>query len=152
MIVFVLRHADRKPEPEDGLTPAGVERAKLLARMIAETGVRIAYCSEAVRTHQTLEPLAQLLGNSLTIKQINIAGPGGAHAHVENIVQAIKAQPPGTTIIVVSHSNTVGPIVQGLGGGTIDPIGDDEFDKLFILFIGSTGSTDLVRLRYGAAT
>src|ERR1051325_1520000 len=110
MIVFVLRHADRKPDPADGLTPAGIERAKLLARMLAETGVSIAYCSEAARAHQTLEPLAQLLGNALTIKEIKIGGPGGADAHEQKIVQAIKSQPAGTVIIVVSHSNTVGPI------------------------------------------
>jgi phosphohistidine phosphatase SixA len=151
MIVFVLRHADRKPEPDDGLTPAGLERAKLLARMLAETGVSIAYCSEAARAHQTLEPLAQLLGNALTIKEVKIAEQG-ADAHVQKIVQAVKSQPPGTTIVVVSHSNTVGPIVKGLGGGTIDSIGDGEFDKLFVLFIGPTGSTDLLRGRYGAAT
>jgi len=32
MIVFVLRHADRKPEPADELTARGRERAELLAR------------------------------------------------------------------------------------------------------------------------
>lgn len=151
MIVFVLRHADRKPEPADGLNPAGIERAKLLARMLAETGVSLAYCSEAARARQTLEPLAQLLGNALTIKQIDIAGPG-ADAHVQNIVQAVKSQPAGATIIVVSHSNTVGPIVQGLGGGSIEPIGNDEFDKLFVLFVKPNGSAALLRLRYGAAS
>jgi phosphohistidine phosphatase SixA len=152
MIVFVLRHADRKPEPADGLTPAGVERAKLLARMLAETGVSIAYCSEAARAQQTLEPLAQLLGNALTIKQIDIGGQG-AGAHVQKIVQSVKSQPAGTTIVVVSHSNTVGPIVQGLvEGAAIGPIADSDVDKLFVVFIGPTGSTHLLRLRYGAAT
>jgi len=152
MIVFVLRHADRKPEPDDGLTPAGVERAKLPARMLAESGVSVAYCSEAARTQQTLEPPAQLLGNALTIKPINI-GEQGADAHVQKIVQSVKSRPAGTTIVVVSHSNTVGPIVQGLvEGAAIGPIGDNQFDKLFVVFIGPTGSTDLLRLRYGAAT
>src|SRR4051812_29079897 len=110
MIVFILRHADRKPEPADGLTPAGVERAKLLARMLAESGVSIAYRSEAVRARQTLEPLAQKLGNALTIKQVDVAGPGGASAHIQTIVQAVKSQPSGTVAVVVSHSDTVRPI------------------------------------------
>jgi len=151
MIVFVLRHADRKPDPADDLTPAGVKRAELLARMLAETGVSVAYCSEAARAHQTLEPLRERLGNNLTIKEISITELG-ADGHVQKIVQSVKSQPPSTTIVVVSHSNTVGPIVKGLGGGTIDPIGDSEFDKLFIAFIRPTGSADLLRGRYGAAT
>jgi phosphohistidine phosphatase SixA len=152
MIVFVLRHADRKPEPDDALSPAGLERAKLLARMLSESGVSIAYCSDAARTRQTLEPLARLLGNALTIKPVDTKGPGGVDRHVEKIVQDIKSQPRGSTSVVVSHSNTVGPIVKGLGGGTIDPIGESEFDKLFVVFIGPTGSADLLRLRYGTAS
>ena len=30
MVVFVLRHADRQPNPDDDLTLAGIERVKLL--------------------------------------------------------------------------------------------------------------------------
>jgi phosphohistidine phosphatase SixA len=60
MIIFALRHADRTAA--DDLSPAGRERAELLARMLAETGVSIAYRSDAVRAARTLEPLEQKLG------------------------------------------------------------------------------------------
>ena len=64
MIVFALRHADRTPA--DDLSPAGVERSELLARMLGESGVRTAYCSDAIRTQRTVEPLQKLLGADFT--------------------------------------------------------------------------------------
>jgi hypothetical protein len=47
MIIFVVRHAGRRPDPEDDLTLEGLVRAELLARMLAEGGVGIAYHSDA---------------------------------------------------------------------------------------------------------
>ena len=92
MVIFVLRHADRKPEPDDDLSPPGIERAKLLARMFAETGVSIAFRSDAVRARRTLEPLKQRLGNALTIKKVSTAS--GPEQHVHDVVQLVKALPP----------------------------------------------------------
>jgi phosphohistidine phosphatase SixA len=54
LIVIVLRHADRQPDPVDDLTPAGRERAELLARMLAESGVTAAFHSGAERARLTL--------------------------------------------------------------------------------------------------
>jgi len=152
MIVFLLRHADRRPEPQDDLAPAGVERARLLARMVGESGVSAGFCSEAVRARRTLEPLKQKLEDGLTITVVRTDGPGGTDAHVQEIVRAVKRLAADAVGIVVSHSNTVGPIIAGLGGGPIAPIGAGEFDKLFVLFIDPAGAATLLNLRYGAAT
>ena len=62
MIVFLVRHADRPPTPHggpvpDALSAPGQERARLLARMLSDSGVRLAYRSDTARTAQTLEPL-----------------------------------------------------------------------------------------------
>jgi phosphohistidine phosphatase SixA len=146
MIVFVLRHADRMPEPADDLTPAGDERARLLARMLSQCGVSVAFHSDALRTLRTLEPLAQQLGDALTINEI------GPVQHVQSTVQAVKSLPTGTVAVVVGHSDTVVQIIKGLGGGSIGTIGANEFDKLFVLFFDPAGAATLLRLRYGAAT
>ena len=152
MIVFLLRHADRRPEPQDDLAPAGVERARLLARMVGESGVSVGFCSEAVRARRTLEPLEHRLGDGLTIKVVRTDGPGGTDAHVQEIVRAVKRLPADAVGIIVSHSNTVGPIIERLGGAAIGDIAEHEFDKLFVLFIDPSGAASLLRLRYGAAT
>jgi phosphohistidine phosphatase SixA len=72
MIVFVLLHANKRREPAnaDELVTAGRERAELLARMLAESGVTFAYHSGAIRARQTLEPLVRERGNALTIRPL----------------------------------------------------------------------------------
>src|SRR5262245_49408092 len=113
MIVFALRHADRTDD--DDLSPAGRERAKLLARMLADSGVRIAYRSDAVRAARTLEPLEQRLGAQLSVEEVGFPEPDGIAFHIATIVEKIKSLPPDAVVVVVSHSNTVGPILKGLG-------------------------------------
>ena len=152
MIVFALRHADRTPDPEDDLTPAGIERAKLLARMLAESGIRTAYCSDAVRTQLTVEPLKKLLGERLEIVIVATNGAGGVAGHMQQIVDNVKALPGDAVSAVVGHSNTIGPIINGLTGRTINAIADHEFDKLFALSIPTTGTSTIAPMRYGRAT
>jgi phosphohistidine phosphatase SixA len=152
MIVFALRHADRTTTGDD-LSPAGHKRAQLLARMLAESGLSVVVHSDAVRAVRTVEPLKQKLGNALTVKEVGFGDPNNPDPdfHIAKVVDFVKAQPAAAVVAVVSHSNTVGPILQGLGGPN-PPIGDNEFDKLFVLFRSPTGPAGVTMLRYGAPT
>lgn len=151
MIVFALRHADRKPDADD-LSPSGIERTKLLARMLEESGIRTAYCSDAVRTQLTVEPLKKLLDAKLEVVVVATDGAGGIDGHVQHIVDKVKALPDVAVAAVVGHSNTIGPIVKGLTRRTIDPIAEHEFDKLFVLSIPAAGASTVAPLRYGQAS
>jgi phosphohistidine phosphatase SixA len=152
MIVFGLRHADRKPEPADELTPAGIDRARLLARMLGESGIRTAFCSDAKRTQLTVKPLQELPGANLEIVVVPTNAAGGIDGHVQQIIDKVKALPGDAIAAVVGHSNTVGPVVKGLSGRTIGPIADHEFDKLFVLSIPAAGASTVAPLRYGQVT
>jgi broad specificity phosphatase PhoE len=152
MKIIVLRHADKLSPPDDGLKPQGIERAKLLARMLVDSGLTVAFCSEFKRTAQTLQPLQERLGSTLSVKSIAIDGPGGADAHVHDVVAAVKSLPAGTGVIIVTHSNTVDRIIKNLGGGTVEPLKETQFDKLFILFANPPGTAGLVKLNYGPQT
>ncbi len=147
MIVFVLRHADRKPDPKDELNQKGIVRAKLLARMLAEMRIRIAWCSTARRARDTLRPLQEALGDELTVDFVPNDDDHEAH-----IIAAVQALPPATTALVISHSDTVVAIIKGLTGQTVDKIEDAQFDKLFVLSIAAAGVGTVALLRYGAAT
>jgi phosphohistidine phosphatase SixA len=149
MIIFALRHADRTSG--DDLSTAGQKRATLLARMLAESGVSIAYRSDAVRAARTLEPLKQAVG-ALTIEEVGFPGTNGVEFHIATIVEKIKALPANAVVAVVSHSNTVGPILERLESGPVATIKDTEFDKLFVLFIGAPSPPSLVMMRYGSPT
>ena len=154
MIVFALRHADRKPDPEDDLSPAGIKRAELLTRMLAESGIRTAYCSDAIRTQRTIAPLKQLLGAKLDVVVVRTGtGSAGDIAdHVQKIVHKVKGLPDDAVAAIVGHTNTIGPIIEGLTGRMVDPIGDQQFDRLFALSIPAAGAATVVPMRYGQAT
>ena len=64
MLIFALRHADRASENVDALSDAGKVRAKLLARMLAQSGIKNAYCSDAKRTQDTIAPLRRCSAGS----------------------------------------------------------------------------------------
>jgi len=145
MIVFVLRHADKlRGHGQDGLDDKGVARAKLLARMLAESNVSRAYCSEAIRTLQTIEPLQRKLGARLLIEKVE------GEMHAAKVVAAVRSLPSETVVLVVSHTDTVPQIITGLGGPIVE-IADDQFDKLFVLF-RSDAAVSLAKLRYGEPT
>ena len=148
MVLFAFRHAERQPDQIDSLSSAGSVRAWRLAHMLSESGVSVGYCSDAVRTQQTLAPLKSLLGDALLVHEVSAAGPGGPEAHIEAVATAVRSLPEGTSVVVVSHSNTVGPIIESLGGGTPRPIGDAEFDSMLILFGAGSGPKTLLQLRY----
>jgi len=148
MIVFALRHANRTPDPADDLSPAGMARAKLLARMLAESGVATAYCSSARRTQRTIAPLKALLGDRLDIVVVATS----AADHVQQIVDKMKALPDDAVAAVVGHSDTVPLIIKGLTGRTVDDIAAHEFDKLFVLSVFAGGASTVALTRYGEPT
>jgi phosphohistidine phosphatase SixA len=152
MVIFLLRHADKQPGADD-LSPAGVERAQLLARMLGESGISVAYCSDAARTRRTLDPLEKKLRGALVVKEVSIEDPDGVTRHVKDVIAAVKALPADAVAAVVGHTNTIPEIIEGLGGGSEGTsIKENEFDKLFVLFIDPNQFLRLLRLRYGAPT
>lgn len=150
MMIFALRHADRVSENIDALSDKGKVRAELLARMLAQSGIRNAYCSDAKRTQDTVAPLEAAPGVQLKVHVVPV-GSSGTNGHVQAIVTALNALPADSTAAVIGHSNTIDLVIKALTNKVIAPIGPNEFDKLFVLSIPA-GSPSLKLLRYGAPT
>ena len=143
--VILVRHAERAGgmSADVGISEAGRCRAEALARMLADANVKRIYTSEVARTQQTAEPLAAKL-------QIR---PDVVPAQdVEGLVAKLRAGPPDEVVLVVGHSNTVPEIVKLLGGGSVPPIGDNEYDHLFILTLTHPNQAAVVALRYAGCT
>ena len=149
MVLFAVRHAERQPDPIDGLSSAGSVRAWRLAHMLSESGVSVGDCSDACEP-ETLAPLKSLLGDALLVHEVSAGGPGGPEAHIEAVPTAVRSLREGTVVVVVSQSNTVGPIIQNIGGTTPRPIGDAERDRMLILFGAGSSPKTLLQLRYNA--
>jgi len=141
-LVIVVRHAERadggapamggKADPP--LSAAGKARADKLARMLASSGIAAIYTTEFVRTQQTAAPLAAALKIAPTIKSSDDTAA---------LVADIKARHAHDIVLVVGHSNTVPAIVKALGGPAVT-VGDDEYDKLFIV-VPATGAVTVIK-------
>jgi phosphohistidine phosphatase SixA len=94
--------------------------------------------SDARRTQETAAPLAKELKITPTI--IPAKDPN-------KLIQSLLYS-GGGNILVVGHSNTLPFILARMKAGTVTPIGEDEFDRLFVTTVIESGVTQASTLRY----
>ena len=140
--VFVVRHAEKGPEnPDPSLTPAGQERAAELARVLGDARITAVYASEFKRTQETVTPLARAAGLAVTV--VPAAKP-------DSLVTLIRALPPGSRVVVASHSNLVHVIVQRLTAVAVPPLTEADYDRLAVAVVGGpAGKGEAFVVRYG---
>lgn len=146
--VVLVRHAEKAGDPGDRdpeLSDAGRARAETLAHVLGEIGVTTIYSTPYRRTEQTVQPLAAALGIAVTTTPIS-------RTYVEDLATRLKTDHAGEVVVVVSHSNTVPPIVNALGAGPFENLTEEEYDDLFVVTIGADGRATALRLRYGVPT
>ena len=135
--VFLVRHAEKASTARDtALSARGVNRAECLARTLASAGVQVIFTTGFVRTRDTVKPLATKLG-------INAA----EYENTAGLVEKLHSM-SDKTVLVVGHSDTLPTIIELLGAGRVDPIGDDEFDRLFVFHWTGSRRGSVVTLRY----
>lgn len=144
-VVVLARHAERElgTIQDPPLTPEGEQRAERLAQMFGRARVighlDAIYVSDARRTQQTAAPLAERLGERVTIIPA---------ADIKGTAARVMREHEGGTVLIVGHSNTVPKLIQALGGIQIEPIPDGEFDTLYVLSIPRFGHANLLRIQY----
>jgi broad specificity phosphatase PhoE len=125
--VFVVRHAEKGPEnPDPSLTAEGRARAAALAHVLGDAGIGAVFVSEFKRTQETAEPLARRLG---------IAPARLEAAKLAELASRLRALPPGSRALVVSHSNLMGSIVERLSGVKIGALTDADYDRLYVVTV-----------------
>ena len=144
-LVYVVRHAERADggavaagmnapaDPE--LSAEGEARARKVAMMLAEAGIKGIFTTEFKRTKNTAAPLAAKLG--LTAQVVSSKDAAG-------LIDRLKKEHANDIVLVVGHSNTVPAIIKALGGGDVT-VADDDYTSLFVVVPG-TGVT--TRIRY----
>ena len=125
------------------LSPAGEERAKLLAQLLKDAGIRRIFVTEVRRTQQAAAPIAAKL--HLTPVVI-------AQKDTDALLSELRALSEDETVLVVGHANTVPLIIERLGAGSVPAMPDTEYDRLTVLFTASRDKPHVVTLRYGNAT
>lgn len=140
-VVFLVRHAEKVEDgsSDPALTPAGRARARALAHVLGDAGIRRIHSTGTTRTLDTARPLA--LGLGVAVERYD-----------GRDLQAIAARLSGSTgrHLVVGHSNTTPQLVELLGGDGGPPIQEAwEYDRLYHVRIGSDGGVETTLLRYG---
>lgn len=143
-VVYVVRHAEKASDVGDPpLSTTGVERSKALAEILKHANIKGIYTSEALRTKETAKPLATNTGIEAT------AVPGGdAHKTFERI----RHNHPDEAVLIVGHSDTVGPLVRQWAMDAVITVGANEFDRLFVVVPQGSGKVSWVEFRYGTTT
>ncbi len=157
--VILLRHAekDTAADTQDpGLTAAGEERARELARLLGHAGISRLVASEFRRTQATLAPLAAATQLSVETHPAS---------DLDGLAGELRRAPAGSLTVVAGHSNTLPALAEKLGAplAGLEPgenLADSEYDRLFVLTIGLGSSAPApsskptrglaLELRYGA--
>lgn len=140
VVVYLVRHAERGDDgtSDPPITPAGEERARLLASMLRDAGITHVHTTDYRRTRATAAPVAAVQGLRTSFYE----------ARELAALAAYLRRTPGRHL-VVGHSDTTPALVRELGGEPGPPIADSEYDRLYVLTLSAEGTTT-VRLRFGA--
>ena len=138
-IVYLVRHAEKADDdPTDpSLTPEGRARADELVRVLSDAGITHVYSTPYRRTRSTVAPLAEALG--LEVRSYDPRDPDFLE-----LLRTTRGR-----IVVSGHSNTTPEMVRALGGDPVAEIPDWEYDRLYLVVLGSDGTVTSTLLRYG---
>ena len=147
-IVILVRHAEKaSPSGDSGLTSAGEARAQALADALQRFRLDGVIVTQYRRTQATAAPAAAARG---LVPIVVSAGPTVV-AHAESVAAAIRRFPPRSAVLVVGHSNTLGPIIAALGGPATRDLCDAEYATIFVLTTPEGGApARLLRTSVGA--
>ncbi len=142
LIVFLVRHAEKVDSSRDPeLSVAGRELVATLANALRSAEIEYVHSSDYIRTRDTATPTATNHG-----LEVELYDPRDLPTLVE------KLRAAGGRHLVVGHSNTTPEMVELLGGEAGPEINEaGEYDRLYIVTIGSDGIANSVMMRYGTA-
>lgn len=124
--IWVVRHAEKdKTNPEDkdpNLSDEGRIRAGDLATYLKKVKFDVAFATPTKRTHQTLD--------SLIIPKVV------DYKDIPSLVEQIKTNYVGKTVMIAGHSNTVLEIITAFGAKKPkEELTDDDYDYIFHLTV-----------------
>lgn len=150
--VLFVRHADTDvamaamADADPSLNERGRQRAELLADFLANidvvAGVNAIYASDKRRTQETAAPLAARLNLPVEIAD---------HHDIDGFMEQVLDDHAGDIVLVVSHSDTIAPLIDELHGSKrLPPFGPDDYDEVYIVTIPWYGKVKTLRLNYGS--
>lgn len=145
--VVVVRHAEKATDdPRDpSLSPAGEARARALAATLVDAGLDRAIATQFRRTRDTAAPAAEAAGIEVEVRPVDAAN---AEHYGSDLATDLRALPPGSTVLVVGHSNTVPAMVQALSGQPAEPMPETEYDRYTVVLLDGASGGEVQVHRY----
>lgn len=139
---IIVRHAEKATDDakDPSLSEAGRERAQNLARLLSQAPLAAAYATGYKRTQQTAQPAADAHGIAVTVYDAQL--PAMVFS------SQLRAAHTHGTVLVVGHSNSVPDIVAALSGVAVEPMPDNQFERIYRVTVGSEGKPVLIQDRY----
>jgi broad specificity phosphatase PhoE len=146
-MIVLVRHAEKQlgAISDAPLSPQGEVRANRLALMFGDASafgrVKKIYVTDTRRTQQTAAGVAQ----RLELTPVVVA----AKTSSADLARQVLRENRGGRALVVGHSNTVPEIVAALTKlDDVPPIGEEEFDTLYVVTVPSIGRASVLRIKY----
>jgi broad specificity phosphatase PhoE len=141
--VILVRHAEKSvPEGDYPLSTEGRDRARELARVLGDAPIAAIYTTQFMRTQQTAQPLAERL-------RLKVSVIVATNRYVTEVLDRIRTEHAGQTVLVVSHRLAVPALIEALGITSPPTISEEQFDRLFVVTLPPAGAPTLLTLRYG---
>jgi phosphohistidine phosphatase SixA len=145
--IVLVRHAEKQVGAisDAPLSPQGEVRASRLAQMFGDSEpfgrIDKIYVTNTRRTQQTSAGIAQRLGvNAIVVD---------AKTDSRELARQVLRENRGGRALIVGHSNTVPEIVTALARtDKVPPIGEEEFDTLYVVTVPTIGKVSVLRLKY----
>lgn len=124
--IWLVRHAEKdQSNPQDtdpNLSEEGKIRAKDLALYLKKEKFDVAYVTATKRAHQTID--------SLIIPKVI------EYKDVQGLVDSIKKNYTGKTVMICGHSNTLLDIITAFGAKKpLEDLTEDDYDYIFELSV-----------------
>jgi phosphohistidine phosphatase SixA len=103
------------------------------------------YVTQYRRTRETAAPLVA----SLTLEPREIRVSGTVAEHAREIAATLIDRHRGEVVLVVGHSNTIGPIASALGANAPAELEEHEYEHLYIVSADGTSPARFMRVRFG---
>ncbi len=136
--VVIVRHAEKEEGDDPGLTPEGIERARVLATITLSLGVDVVITSHYKRTVDTGKPSSTSLGIPITQFEINQNNIGDYPATLASIV---KEDYSGSAALIVTHSNLFMLIVNQFVTSEMDDVIESEYDRIATIHMTDSDTT-----------
>lgn len=138
--IFLIRHAEKNSAaPDAALSPSGERRAECLARMLKDSGIKQIYVSDTKATQQTAAPLAnglQLTPTIMPAKEPN------------KLIRELAYSRVAGNLLVVGEADRLPFVLARLKAGTVQEIGENEYDRMFAVSVTEGSAAPVATLRY----